>query len=218
MCADEGAPPVSNQNLRFPSVDFDTSFSIPKNLQVPERAPAHRIQRRKIVFLDVDGVLHPADGSHGMFAPPCVQLLIRIIRETEADIVLSTSWRVLAQARKILLSHIAHWGLPPPIGCTPQAPASQQHAPLSSVCRAGEISTWLTSNRHLVDYPRWVAIDDLDMSSQLTPHMIHTDRHLGLTVQDAEWAIARLNTDDEFCACDLCCTVGGLKAGCEHLA
>lgn len=54
----------------------------------------------KIIFLDIDGVLNDFERSWGevpdynpSFVPKCVQAFNRIIRATEAKVVLSSSWR-----------------------------------------------------------------------------------------------------------------------------
>jgi hypothetical protein len=59
----------------------------------------------KLVFLDIDGVLNDYERSwrevpdyNPEFVPTCVQNFNRIIRETEARIVLSSSWRHLIHA------------------------------------------------------------------------------------------------------------------------
>jgi len=49
---------------------------------------------KRVVFLDVDGVLHPALGKEE-FSVGCMEQLKRLVEETGADIVLSSSRRVL---------------------------------------------------------------------------------------------------------------------------
>ena len=54
-----------------------------------------------VIFLDVDGVLHPLvvefrDGKlsdEHLFRPDCMRNLKRIVDETGAELVLSSSWR-----------------------------------------------------------------------------------------------------------------------------
>lgn len=65
----------------------------------------------KIIFLDFDGVMDtayydhilskegkPLDDEYGaIFDPYCIQNLKRIIEETGADIVVSSSWKFMMQ-------------------------------------------------------------------------------------------------------------------------
>lgn len=59
----------------------------------------------KLIFLDIDGVLNDFERSwrevpdyNPEIAPRCVQALNRVIRATEAKLVLSSSWRNLITA------------------------------------------------------------------------------------------------------------------------
>lgn len=168
----------------------------PGSLEIASRG------KHKVLFLDVDGVLHPAGGPE-VFAANCVHQLQRIVRETGAEVVLSTSWRVVPDYKDALVAHMGKWGLDRPIDSTPVSPPSMQSKPPSASVRAVEIVSWLNSNSHHVDFPRWVAIDDLDMSTQLDPHMVVTDKNVGLTVQHAEVAIRKLNSET-VCECIQC--------------
>ena len=52
----------------------------------------------KIIFLDIDGVLNSEsyfkNKIAGVIDPECVRRLNRIIKETDADIVISSSWKL----------------------------------------------------------------------------------------------------------------------------
>lgn len=74
---------------------------------------------RPVVFLDVDGVLHPLvvgfrDGrlaeAH-LFAQGCMLLLKRIVDATGAELVLSSSWRQFEAPRERLAAALAAHGL-----------------------------------------------------------------------------------------------------------
>ena len=70
-----------------------------------------RMNMKKIIFLDIDGVLNSgrwfaktggepdADGYGVSFDPAAVDCLGRIISETGAEIVISSSWKWLASIR-----------------------------------------------------------------------------------------------------------------------
>jgi hypothetical protein len=166
---------------------------------------------RPMLFLDIDGVLnahekHP-NGYRGI-KPECVYRLNRIIAETGAMVVISSSWRymlhgaavTLAGFRYLLLIH----GLSRDaviIGFTER----------DEVVRGrGEqilewIRPWLWPSR-----PRYVVLDDgsdsapgphetRTLTESLTKfhagHLVLTDGSVGLTDADADRAIAILKGD-----------------------
>ena len=59
-------------------------------------------KHNKIVFLDVDGVLHSifARTESQLFRSDCLKRLKKIIEQTGAKIVLSSSWRKSAAGRQ----------------------------------------------------------------------------------------------------------------------
>lgn len=164
--------------------------------------------RTKILFLDVDGVLHPVHCKEE-FIQPCVFQLCRIIQATGADIVLSTAWRLVPMAKKFLEAQMTTWGLHAPIDVTPQFSEVSAEGLLFKLCgvrgtvRPGEIKSWLETNEDLVDFPHWVAIDDIDMTAELDPHMVKTNKRVGLSQEDADRAIRILNSPHH-CDCELC--------------
>jgi len=172
------------------------------------RWPGEGKIRTKILFLDVDGVLHPAN-SKEEFIQPCVFQLCRIIQATRADIVLSTAWRLVPVAKAFLETQMRNWGLRPPIDVTPEFSTKTAESlfwrlfGIKGTVRPGEIAAWLADNADLVDFPRWVAIDDIDMTVQLDPHMVKTNKRVGLTQEDADRAIRKLNSERP-CDCELC--------------
>jgi len=162
--------------------------------------------RSKLIFLDVDGVLHPTRGKEE-FSIPCMKELCRIVKETGAAICLSTSWRLVPVALEFLIKQLHTWGLPPHIGCTPQANkiehAFWQFCGEQGPARPKEIISWLADHKSSIDFPRWVAIDDIDMTDELKPHFVHTDKRAGLTPFDADHAIGVLNSVG-ICDCEIC--------------
>lgn len=167
-----------------------------------------QLGRQKILFLDVDGVLHPVNGQQE-FVDPCVHQLCRIVKATNASIVLSTAWRLVPVAKAFLEAQMTVWGLEQPIGETPELRKPSDNIFLrycggvKGSMRPGEIMAWLNTNMEMVDVPRWVAIDDIDMTAELDPHMVKTDKRVGLTQEDADRAIWTLNSDEP-CHCQLC--------------
>lgn len=90
-----------------------------------------------IIFLDVDGVLNSAkELSEGPFSKISLNVLKRIVDETNAKIVVISSWRLLEFSRKILLSELEKYHLKESvIGMTPHLTSNRE-----------EIMTYLKSN------------------------------------------------------------------------
>ena len=90
-----------------------------------------------IIFLDVDGVLNSAkELSEGPFSKISLSVLKRIVDETNAKIVVISSWRLLEFSRKILLSELEKYHLKESvIGMTPHLTSNRE-----------EIMTYLKSN------------------------------------------------------------------------
>eukprot|EP00418_Pyrodinium_bahamense_P032978 CAMPEP_0179158042 /NCGR_PEP_ID=MMETSP0796-20121207/77103_1 /TAXON_ID=73915 /ORGANISM="Pyrodinium bahamense, Strain pbaha01" /LENGTH=364 /DNA_ID=CAMNT_0020859695 /DNA_START=42 /DNA_END=1136 /DNA_ORIENTATION=- len=151
----------------------------------PRRAPQQRQPLDTVIFLDVDGVLHSLYGDD-LFKEQCVALLERIVRATDASIVLSSSWRIEAGKVAIINSILQKRNLPLIVDCTKDL----------SMPREAEICEWL--DRHS-GVARWIAIDDMDLQAKPTPqalrlqgHFVRTQSDEGLTQQDAELAIRLL--------------------------
>lgn len=91
-----------------------------------------------IIFLDVDGVLNSAkELSEGPFSKISLSVLKRIVDETNAKIVVISSWRLLEFSRKILLSELEKYHLKESvIGMTPHLTSNREE----------EIMTYLKSN------------------------------------------------------------------------
>ena len=53
-----------------------------------------RQEHHKIIFLDVDGVLHSVHERHRPCRKPCMDCLRTIVQESGAGICLSSNWRL----------------------------------------------------------------------------------------------------------------------------
>ncbi len=164
---------------------------------------------RKVVFLDIDGVLNtkwwytqmdrntPKDKYGYAFDPNAVSNLKKIIDETGADIVISSSWKSFGISE--LEDMWQDRGLPGKlIGITPNTVSDEMllnadldHMELFSI-RGTEIKEWLTKHgKHVSHY---AIIDDMDnMLTEQRLHFVKTDPEIGITVDDAEKAIMILN-------------------------
>ena len=124
----------------------------------------------KVIFLDIDGVLSTGN-DFGVskdnkwdayrFDSKCVAVLNSILKETGAEIILSSDWRhtyTLQEMRDIF----AHNGvINGPIGFTMRS--ANYNGNTLEWGRTEEIKHWLKSNAWKDDC-KWVAIDDLNMS------------------------------------------------------
>lgn len=164
---------------------------------------------KKIIFLDIDGVLNtkdwhcrmtkdtPKDEYGYAFDPVVVANLARIIDETDADIVISSSWKFYGVAKLRQMWKIRN--LPGTIlDITPNTVSDEMllNANLDEmelgVCRGKEIKEWLS--RHKGEVSNYVIIDDFDdLLPEQEDHAVLTDSLIGITEFDAMKAIMILN-------------------------
>ena len=169
----------------------------------------------KVIFLDFDGVLNSSDYSatlfeagkptqdengHELFDPETVKRLNRIVDETEAKVVISSSWRYLGMTalQDIWHERGLHGQI---IGITSLYAVDEfiiEHglewltngAEVGSP-RAVEIETWLHEHDSINNF---VILDDLPMSAALQPHFVQINPIFGLLDAQATKAIEILNT------------------------
>ncbi len=132
----------------------------------------------KIIFLDIDGVLNNDDtpGEFICWDPNLIKILNRIIEETGAKIVLSSTWRKIeyrcdAIKNDMKINYIGK-------------------TPILWKKRGIEIQEWLDENP---DVEKFVILDDDSDMVHLMPHLLQTDGEFGLTNEIADEAIKRLN-------------------------
>ena len=132
-----------------------------------------------------------------LFNPESMAQLERIIKETDAELVLSSSWRSFDEAKSKLQTALTHFGIPSFIASTPV---------LSGAPRADEILTFIEHQARLgrvID--QWVILDDEDvtggkpgmMMDLVRSRFVQTDTKVGLTREDADKAIELLLSTDE---------------------
>jgi len=147
----------------------------------------------KLIFLDFDGVMNnrqwalDAWDKHNnpyLFDPKNVAALNRIIEQTGADIVISSSWRHGWDLPK-LREHLEEQGVKGKVlGATPTDMSGDVWV------RGNEIDQWL--KEHTDGKAMFVILDD---DNDMEPHMdrhIHTSMKTGLTDEDAGKAIKML--------------------------
>jgi len=167
----------------------------------------------KLIFLDIDGVLNPVHYMNAMyklwkasfneikshdeygqlfFYHNC-DALKKIVDETGAKIVISSTWRMGGESKmKALWKHRNLAG--EIIGITPTEMAvveSGEAEFYDMVCRGMEIAHWIKHNNFNGNY---VIIDDTkDMLKEQEQFFVVTNSFVGLTFKDADKAIGILN-------------------------
>ena len=174
-----------------------------------------------VVFLDVDGVLHPLNERgfpllaelsdliarneegektpevrsrvcDGEFHTPCMQALQQLHASTQAHFVLSSTWRQAANDVAAVNEQLRKWDLPQLIGCTGRDKGGS---------RAAEIAAWLADHPGTGDPRPFVILDDYRIPEegctsssllQLGTHLVQTDPAVGLSEHDVDSAIAIL--------------------------
>jgi len=161
---------------------------------------------RKIIFLDIDGVLSPkwwdsdkqSDNYGRLFDAKAVANLAKIIEVTEADIVISSSWKNIGLVE--LQNMWRDRGLPGKlVDTTPDYMSDEILLKEDSANvdylyeRGSEIQGWLLL--HGDDVGRYVIIDDMDdiLPEQLS-HFVQTDPEFGITIDDVKKVVHLLNT------------------------
>ncbi len=129
-----------------------------------------------IVFLDFDGVLHPTRASeHEKFRPEAIHAVNRILDELEANIVLSTAWRMDFGIEKF-----NKWFKDRIIDSTPvhELDLQKKHP------RFHEIIDFLKSREW--SHVPWIAIDDKRTHFPGNSPAYITDAKTGITDKDAD--------------------------------
>lgn len=142
----------------------------------------------KVIFLDIDGVLNSVEYSVGMQTnkrsmriedadPVKVGLLQFVCEQTDAKIVISSTWRI---GRKVewfdgFFSSFG-WFQPPVIGLTPR------RARIGSIGRGDEINDWLDDHNDL-NIEQYVIVDD-DSDFYDDQPFVQTNGVYGLTLKE----------------------------------
>jgi len=154
--------------------------------------------QRSIIFLDVDGVLNCSDtwkGPHGngvhTICPDLCDNFARVVKETGADVVVSSTWRLHQSGLSFLADRLNERGVTI-LDITPDIPRKRLSGP--PTLRGEEIRQWLIENDRLDD--RIVILDDdSDFLREQKPFHVKTTFHGkgGLTPELANEAIRILN-------------------------
>jgi hypothetical protein len=134
----------------------------------------------KIIFLDFDGVVNAFNEPESLrkLSEACVEMLNLLVEKTDADIVITSTWRILhsmADLRQILIN--AGFKFPyKVIGKTPRGGR-----------RGTEIEEWLKAFPKEIEL--FVILDDDSDMEPFMDRLIRTNSDTGLTIDDVERAI-----------------------------
>ena len=134
---------------------------------------------RRIIFLDIDGVLGHV-GSNERLDPRCIEQLDWLIESTRAEVILTSSWRDvfgLEETQRRLAAAGFRGRLAGAAPCMP------------SGTRSDEINAFLAG---LSEPARFVILDDVPVAKHLTPNLVLVDDFVGLTAIDATVAVGIL--------------------------
>ena len=131
-----------------------------------------------ILFLDIDGVLHPTSGSKP-FVPACLSVLESLVSDfPDMEIVITSSWREekpLSELKALLGAQLGSRV----IGATPII-----DEPFLHNVRFHEVQAYL-SQTNKPNRP-WVAVDDEIGNYPANSPVIFTDRRTGITKDDGQ--------------------------------
>ena len=150
-----------------------------------------------IIFLDVDGVLNsvnylmkiykktnkPHSGYSYPFDPDCLNNLEELIKETNSNLVITSTWRKSKEGKEKLLNKLQEYDLDKLIiGYTPVLNSSKED----------EIQEYII-NHNFDSTTNFVILDDCHDMGELSPNLVSTNSQVGLTKKDVEKAINILN-------------------------
>jgi hypothetical protein len=166
-----------------------------------------------VVFLDIDGVLNHCDTRSDVLpsageplpipiAPECMQRLNRLIAETSAKIVISSSWRTFACWQDLGPALVRHGLIAEVIGETPDLPNDKvwlanwqlrrgEAFTFERLERGWEIAEWIAAHPEVTAF---VILDDCSDMDVLKPWLVLTHPNDGLDdpdVERAKWLLDR---------------------------
>ena len=172
----------------------------------------------KLLFLDIDGVLndheYSSEAESCLIKPECVKAFNRVIRDTGAEVVLSSAWRYMILNKAMTLSGFHYMlrthGVTKDLKIIGTLPYDKTQKD-DGFARGRAILEWLRDNTDYCYFDRfekyddqdrrqvvkWAAIDDLDLgiaADLATESVVMTDGRVGMTEKDADQLIRILNS------------------------
>lgn len=128
----------------------------------------------------------------GYFDPQAVAALNWLVQASQASLVVSSTWRLMGVPR--LRTKFKLEGVKAPVvGRTPDSYdlAVPDSSKVVSLTRGQQIDAWLRNTSYQVT--SFVILDDEDDMDQHAPRLIQTASEIGLTLAEAQKALAVLN-------------------------
>jgi hypothetical protein len=139
----------------------------------------------RVLFLDIDGVLNHEDTGI-YFEDEKVRILNKILTTTDANLVVTSTWRLGATPEEMDALLSSQGVLPGRvIGVTPYLDDQ----------RGMEIQEWLKTWTSRYQIEKIVILDDRSDLAPVDHSLIRTSKTIGLTEQDANLAIQFLNSN-----------------------
>lgn len=165
---------------------------------------------KKILMLDIDGVIATPESidesGEWNLTRKCQELLGEILDKTNAEIVISSSWRL--HTVEDTIEYFKEKGFlycDKIIGVTIRGYHHIKKGVHLSIPRGVEIKQWIDANIHSDNGKNWdkkeigkdfnyvILDDDNDMLLEHANHFVNTDSEIGLTMNDVLKAIDILN-------------------------
>jgi len=141
----------------------------------------------RALFLDIDGVLNH-EPAESYFESEKIELLNHILANTDARLVITSSWRLGATPREMDEALSSQGVLPGRvIGITPCLDDD----------RGKEICEWLRNWTYRFGIEKIAILDDRDDVGALTRFLVRTDKRRGLQIQEADRIIVSLNAPND---------------------
>lgn len=157
-----------------------------------------------ILFLDIDGVLNGheflLEAQSCKIDPACVRRLNRILKESDARIILTSAWRYMVHGHAMTLEGFGYMlrthGFAASVNGSERVIIDLTCRDEDIELRADQVRAALASRPGDV---RYAVIDDLDLGfTEAGLNFVQTDGRIGMTDDDADRVIAMLaDPDDE---------------------
>lgn len=145
------------------------------------------MEYEKIIFLDIDGPLATEDcwtkprsqmkyGGKNIYLwnPTCCEILNEILKETGADIVLSSDWRKYFTLEELDEIFKMNNIVKSPLAVTDEI---KRYSDDLVVERINQIDRFLKNNT----IKKWVCVDDLNLKSDIVSNFVLVENELGLS-------------------------------------
>jgi len=151
------------------------------------------LKPRRIVFLDLDGVLNNLEWLRerrrpegiDTFDPRNATALRWLVERCAPEIVISSTWRTIYSMAD-LRGRLRQFAIAPVIGKTPDLSYKKTRT-LTEMNRSDEIAAYMATKRLELD--QIVILDDDPLHALLAVRQIQTSFTLGLTIDDAKRAV-----------------------------